>query len=138
NNRPTRTGHIAYRENGGTFDTDDYYKITMYSAGDCSFDIQMANGHLCYFSFYNSAQTLLFNNYLYVGTYSFNFTSLAAGDYYFKVSTTSGNYNSYNITNFSVPCNPAPAVITAGGPTTFCIPGSVTLNTQDPGEYASF
>ena len=138
NNRPTRTGHIAYRENGGTFDTDDYYKITMYSAGDCSFDIQMANGHLCYFSFYNSAQTLLFNNYLYGGTYSFNFTSLAAGDYYFRVSTTSGNYNSYNITNFSVPCNPASAVITAGGPTTFCIPGSVTLNTQDPGEYASF
>ncbi|MCC6383862.1 MAG: T9SS type A sorting domain-containing protein, partial [Bacteroidia bacterium] len=138
NNRPSRTGHISYRENGGTYNTDDYYKITMHSAGDCSFDIQMANGNLCYFYFYNSAQTQLFTTYIYGGTYSFNFTSLAAGDYYFRVYTAGGNYNSYSVTNFSIPCNPAPAVITAGGPTTFCIPGNVTLNTQDPGEYASF
>jgi hypothetical protein len=138
NNRPTRTGHISYRENLGTYNTDDYYKVTMYSAGSCSMDITLANSNLVYFYFYNSAQTPLFTTYIYGGTVNLNFPSLAAGDYYLRIYAVGGSYNSYTIDNFTVPCNPAPAVITAGGATTFCIPGSVTLNTDEPNEYASF
>ncbi len=134
NNRQQKSGHIGHRYNGGSFDTDDYHILRMYSTGSCSFDITVATANLVYFYFYDPSQTQLYTTYIYGGTANFNFPTLAAGDYYLRI-VSGGAHNAYTLNNFSVPCNPNAAVITAGGAITFCQPGSVVLNAQNTAAY---
>ncbi|HLG34523.1 MAG TPA: DNRLRE domain-containing protein [Bacteroidia bacterium] len=66
------------------------------------------------------------NNAPIIGATSSSFVATATGNYDCVVSNSCGSATSNTIT---VTVNPLPpAVITAGGPTTFCDPGSVTLD----------
>jgi PKD-like domain/Putative metal-binding motif/Secretion system C-terminal sorting domain/Bacterial pre-peptidase C-terminal domain len=133
NNNTSKQGHIGYRFNGGTIDTDDYWKVTMNSTDSLRLDLTFTSGNFHYVYFYNSVfnQIYAFAGY---GDNSIFFNSLPAGDYYLSVYATS--LNSYRVNNFYYPCDSAPSVISAGGPTTFCAGGSVSLNSA--GVYNSY
>lgn len=136
NNNASKQGHIAYRFNGGAYDNYDYWKITMLQTDSMRLDLTMATNAYSYIYFYDAAQNQLYTTQGYNTSYSVFFNSLPAGDYYLMIYAGTGAFNSYSIDHFYYPCNTNASAITAGGPTTFCQPGSVALNSVSA--YASY
>ena len=108
----------------------------MNTAGEMKFDLTFEWPLYKQVYIYNAAQTPIWTASGNQLTYNINLTGLAAGDYYLLVYRNSNDRNSYQISNFDIPCNNAPAVISADGPTTFCAGGSVTLSTTET--YATY
>ena len=125
----TVEGHIGYRNNGGTYDTYDYYKFTTHSAGD--FTLTLANLN----SAYNTIQilaadgaTVLHSASGYGGA-SVTHNDGAADTYYARVHYYSSSYfTGYTLTNSFCPDE---ITIIADGETTFCDGESVVLSTED-------
>lgn len=136
NNNASKQGHLAYRYNGGSYDNYDYWKITMLQTDSMRLDLTMANTNYSYVYFYDGAQNQIYSNQGGNSSYSIFFNSLPAGDYYMMVYAGGGSFNSYSINHFYYPCNTSASSIVAGGPTTFCQPGSVALNSVNA--YASY
>ncbi len=137
NNNASKQGHIGYRFNGGSEDNSDYWKISMLQADSMRIDLTMESNNYSYIYMYDNLQNQIYSAQGYNTTYSIFFNSLPAGDYYLLIHASSNTYyNSYTVSNFYYPCSVSPSVINAGGPTTFCSPGSVNLNTL--GSYASY
>ena len=67
-----------------------------------------------------------FNSIAISGATSSSYPAAASGSYDCVISSTCGSANS-NLITVTIN-NPPPAALIAGGPTTFCSPGSVTLN----------
>ncbi len=126
NNNPSKTGHIGHRYNGGSIDYDDYWKINMLNTDSFKLDVSFSNSNYVYVYLYNSSLNQIYGSNGYGGTYTISFPSLAQGTYYLRVYAA--QHNAYTLSGFYWPCDPAAAVITAGGPTTFCQGGSVGLN----------
>ncbi|MFT3909298.1 MAG: GEVED domain-containing protein [Ferruginibacter sp.] len=136
NLNPSKSGHIAYRYNGGTVDPDDYWKIIMNTTD--SFHVVLnistnnSNGYV-YIYLLDGNGTQIYAQSDYTNNrsvYDIYYPSLAAGTYYLRISEPGNvNFCSYTIPVFHVPCYIGASVITAGGPTTFCQGGSVALNT---------
>lgn len=66
------------------------------------------------------------------GSTAQNLTTTTSGDYYVTTTNTCGNVNSNHII-VTVNPTPVPAVISASGPTNFCIGGNVTLSGNTTG-----
>lgn len=126
NNSPIKSGHIGHRYNGGAIDYYDYRKITMLNADSLRIELSFNNSNFAYVYLYNPVQNQIYSNSGYGGAYVIFFNSLPAGDYYLVVYGSS--YNAYLINKFYFPCDPSSSLITAGGPTSFCDGGSVSLN----------
>lgn len=136
NLNPSKSGHIAYRYNGGTVDPDDYWKIIMNTTDSFHVVLNIStnngNGYVyIYLLDANGTQIYAASDYTSNRqVYDIYYPSLAAGTYYLRISEPgNASYCSYTIPVFHVPCYTGTSVITAGGPTTFCQGGSVALNT---------
>ncbi|MBK8486612.1 MAG: T9SS type A sorting domain-containing protein [Bacteroidetes bacterium] len=88
------TGHIGFRENGGGFDTEDWYTVSMADAGTITLELTNQTGQ--YFGVYlydNNGTTSLGSNFEY-DTAKVIVKNLEAGDYYIKVDSYSSTYYS--------------------------------------------
>ncbi len=98
-------GHIAYRNNGGSFDNYDIYSF--YSAGDYDITINLKNNNNAYNYIYlfdtdTTTQLSAMAGYAQTGI-SFTATGLAAGTYYIMVYAGSGSYSGYTLKNTYTP-----------------------------------
>ena len=86
----SKSGHIAYRYNGGAIDNDDYYKMT--STNDGNITVSLSNNDNSYIYIYlydNDGTTQLGTTSGYAGSgISFTANGLGAGDYYIRVYTS--------------------------------------------------
>lgn len=125
----TSYGHIGHRNNGGTFDTDDYYVFTTHSAGDLTLTLaNQTNQYNCLY-IYDSNQIQLSGGGCNYGGTTITKTDLPAGTYYVRVYYYDANrYSGYTLTN-----NFCPDAITivAEGETIICEGDYVTLSTPD-------
>ncbi len=103
-------GHIAYRNNGGSYDNYDYYSF--YSSGDYDITISLKNNNNAYAYIYlydTDTVTQLGSTSGYAqGGISFTASGLAAGTYYIMVYSGGGNYSGYTLKNTYTP-NPLAA-----------------------------
>lgn len=94
-------GHIAYRNNGGSYDNYDYYSF--YSNGDYDITISLKNNNNAFVYIYlydTDTITQLGSTSGYAqGTISFTATGLAAGTYYIAVYAGQGSYSGYTLKN---------------------------------------
>ncbi|MEP7264159.1 MAG: PPC domain-containing protein, partial [Bacteroidota bacterium] len=103
------TGHVGFRNNGGTYDTDDYFSF--YSNGDYDITITLRNDNDQYTYIYlydtDTATQLGATSGSALNGISFTTTGLAAGTYYIRVYGSSA-YTGYVLKN-SYTANPIPA-----------------------------
>ncbi len=98
----TVNGHIGFYRNGGTYDTDDWYKLTTTEDGIITLTINQGTG--MYHGIYlydNNGTTLLGSEFNYT-TATFSVNNLAAGDYYAKVDNYSTSYYSSYTLSFNL------------------------------------
>lgn len=95
----TVNGHIGFYRNGGTYDYDDWYKLTSTEDGTISLTLNQGTGMYHGIYLYDAnGTTLLDNTFNYTST-TVSVTNLAAGDYYAKVDNYSTTYySSYSLT----------------------------------------
>lgn len=99
-------GHIGFYENGGGYDTDDWYTFT--TTEDGAVTLTLNQGLSMYHGVYiydNNGTTLLASDFNYTTT-SITVNNLAAGDYYAKVDNYASNY--YSSYTLSVSVAPPP------------------------------
>ncbi|MBL7922954.1 MAG: pre-peptidase C-terminal domain-containing protein [Bacteroidia bacterium] len=115
-------GHIAYRNNGGSYDNYDYYSF--YSSGDYDITISLKNNTNAYtyiYLFDTDTITQLGSAAGYAqGGISFTTNGLAAGTYYIMVYASAGAHSGYTLKNTYTP-NPL-----AGDPEPNNLPGQAT------------
>lgn len=126
------TGHISYYNNGGGYNTVDYYTVNLPATGDLEITLN-TTASLFGMTLYNSAGFWMAGTTGPPGILTINATALPADDYYIELSGMVDFEGWYTLsTNFSCP-DPS---ISVSGPTAFCEGGSVTL-TVAPG-YDSY
>ncbi len=98
----TVQGHIGFKNNGGTFDGNDYYQITTAYDGSLKFSVLGTEAAYIYIYLYDNNGTTQVASSTNVGTTGVELTvnGLAAGTYYLLIATFSGsNYNGYTLTD---------------------------------------
>ncbi len=96
----TNTGHIAYRQTGGSYDYDDYYIFNTPADGNITFSLTNNNNNYAYIYLYDSdgiSQLGASQGYA-QGGIAFSVNGLNAGTYYARVSATAGSYSGYTLT----------------------------------------
>lgn len=96
-------GHIGHRINGGTFDTDDWYMLTLTQDGAINLTLVNNTGQYNGIYLYDDNGTTSLGNAFNYGTSSVTISNLAAGNYYARVyyyspSHFSGYQLNYNVT----------------------------------------
>lgn len=101
----TSTGHIAYRQIGGSYDNYDYYVFTTPADGNINLSLTNNNNNYVYLYLYDSdgATTLATTQGYSQGGISCNANGLAAGTYYAMVFTTNGAYSGYTLSKSFTP-----------------------------------
>ncbi|HMZ89757.1 MAG TPA: T9SS type A sorting domain-containing protein [Chitinophagales bacterium] len=95
-------GHIGFYENGGTYDTDDWFTFTTTQDGIVSLTLNADPGQYHGIYIYdNNGTTLLSNDFNYTSVTT-TVNNLAAGDYYAKVDNYSASYHSSYALSLSV------------------------------------
>jgi len=123
-------GHLGYYDVDTGLDGFDFYKFTVVQVPfDMDIKVHLEETLNAYVVLYNSAGSLIQNEYHTPGSYNYTRTITEAGDYYIGLDHYSG-CGSYSLGNF---CANAPEVsITADGPTDIC-PGESVLLTATAG-----
>jgi uncharacterized protein YegP (UPF0339 family) len=100
----TTEGHIGYRANGGTFDSDDWYSFT--TTDDGTIELSITQDITQYFRIYlydSNGTTVLASGSDY-GSVVISRSGLAAGNYYAKVNYYSSSYyGGYTLENTVIP-----------------------------------
>jgi hypothetical protein len=102
----SKTGHIGYRFNGGSFDQDDYYKLVTNTDGNITFSLQNDNDHYHYVYLYDNDGTTQLGSTQgnALAGISTTVIALAAGTYYIRVYTPNNqNYSNYTLSNTLAP-----------------------------------
>ena len=101
----TETGHIAYRQPGGTYDNYDYYQFTTPVDGNITISLSNTNNNYNYIYLYDSDGTTQLG-----GTsgsaqsgISFTTTGLNAGTYYVAVYAGGGAFSGYSLSKSLTP-----------------------------------
>ena len=102
----TVNGHIGFYRNGGTYDTDDWYKFTTTEDGIISLTLNQGTGMYHGIYLYDADGTTLLDNTFNYTTTTVAVTNLAAGDYYAKID----NYNATYYSSYSLTLNLTPSV----------------------------
>lgn len=90
----TVNGHIGFYRNGGTYDTDDWYKFSTAEDGIISLTLNQGTGMYHGIYLYDANGTTLLDNTFNYTTTTVSVSNLAAGDYYAKVDNYSSSYYS--------------------------------------------
>ncbi len=91
-------GHLTYRNPDGTYDSNDYYKLSTPADGDITVTISNNNRNNIYISLIDSTGQLYMGGGGGAGGGSFTNVGLAAGNYYIRVSSNlSPEYSGYNL-----------------------------------------
>ena len=102
----TVNGHIGFYENGGGYDTDDWYTFTTTEDGAVTLTLNQPLG--VYHGIYmydNNGTTIISSDFNYTTT-TITVNNLAAGDYYAKVDNYSSTY--YSSYSLSLSVTPPP------------------------------
>ncbi|MFZ1800353.1 MAG: hypothetical protein WAU24_10865, partial [Chitinophagaceae bacterium] len=91
-------GHIGYRWNGGTYDTDDWYVLNLSEDGAINLSLSNQIGdYIGVYLYDNNGTTSLGDNFNY-GYATVTVSNLAAGTYYAKVDNSStSHYSPYKL-----------------------------------------
>ncbi len=97
-------GHITYRNPNGTYDSNDYYKLTTSVDGNITVTITNSNGTNININLYDSIGQQNIAAVSGTGGGSFTGFALAAGTYYIRVSSNlTGEYSGYNLSYHLTP-----------------------------------
>ncbi len=97
-------GHITYRNLNGTYDSNDYYKLTTLVDGDITVTISTNNTNNININLSDSVGQLNIGSVSGGGGGSFTSTALAAGTYYIRVSSNlTTEYSGYNVSYHLTP-----------------------------------
>ncbi len=106
NENTSVTGHIGYKNNGGSYDTEDWYKFTTTNDGNISLVLSNTSGAYNRIYLYDSDGATSFGSAEGYGGNTFTKNGLAAGTYYARVYYYNTSYfTGYTLTSVIAPTN---------------------------------